>query len=265
MLTQFDLMKALSRRLRFLLASLLLGVCGVLALPAFGQLPGPGTPAGLNLQLMRLFGSVTGFTARASIRVLDSAQQEVFSAPMDFTVLDNKIRLDMEITDIKYKDLPTALAGSLKQLGFSKIVSVVRPDKLASYVMYPEQQIYLSMPLSKEDADSAMKPVKTEKTALGKDTLDGKAYDKSKVLLRQEGGKTLEATVWTAPEMKDFPMQVLSVDGGNTSIIHFKDVRFVKPEATRFDLPSGFVGYNTYQEFLGGLMRKMMGGGGDAN
>jgi len=246
-------------------AACLIAAGGFLSLPAFGQLPGAGTPAGLNLQLMRLFGSVTGFTARASIRVTDAAQQEVFSAPVGFTVLDNKIRLDLEITDIKYKDLPTALAGSLKQLGFSKIVSVVRPDKQASYIIYPEQQLYLTMPLTKEDADSALKPVKTEKTALGMDTLDGKPCAKSKVLLKQDGGKTLEATVWTTPELKDFPVQVLSVDGGNTSIIRFKDVHFVKPEAARFELPPGYTGYSSYQELLGGLMKKIMGGGGDAN
>jgi len=258
-------MKAFLSGFRLLMACLVLAACGWLSQPAFGQLPGPGTPAGLNLQLMRLFGSVTGFTARASIRVLDSAQQEVFSAPMDFTVLDNKIRLDLEITDIKYKDLPTALAGSLKQLGFSKIVSVVRPDKLASYIIYPEQKIYLTMPLSKEDADAAQKPVKLEKTPIGKDTLHGRICDKTNVILKQEGGKSIEAMVWTTPEMKDFPVQVQSVDGGNTSIIHFKDIRLLKPEATRFELPAGFTGYSSYQEFLGGLMRKMMGGGEDGN
>ena len=214
---------------------------------------------------MQLFGSVTGFTARASIRVVDAAQTEVFSAPMDFSVLDKKIRLELEITDIKYKDLPTALAGSLKQLGFSKIVSVVRPDKQSSYIIYPEQHIYLTMPLSKEDAEAARQPAKIEKTALGKETLDGKACDKSKVAHQTARRATLEATVWTTPETKDFPLQVQSVDGGNTSIIHFKDVRFVTPESARFDLPAGFTGYNTYQEFLGGLMRKMMGGGGNSN
>jgi len=248
---------------RFAVASLLLAACGFFASPAFGQLPGPGTPAGLNLQLLRLFGSVTAFTARANIRVVDAAQKEVFSAPMDFSVLDNKIRIEMELTDIKYKDLPAALASSLKQLGLSKVVSLVRPDKQASYVIYPEQKLYLNMPLAKGDAEAAQKPAKIEKTAIGPDTLEGKACEKSKVVLKQEGGRTLEAFVWTTPETKEFPVQVESTDGGNTSTIHFKDVRFEKPDAARFDVPTAFTSYKSYPEFMGGLMAKMLGGGGD--
>ena len=56
-----------------------------------------------------------------------------------------------------------------------RIISVFRPDKKITYILYPGVQSYQSLPLAKGEAEALEKGLTLEKIALGKDTLDGHA------------------------------------------------------------------------------------------
>jgi hypothetical protein len=234
------------------LAGILLGGLSVQA-----QLPG-GPPAGMSAALTKLFGDVKAFTAKAEVQVLDDAQKEKVSLPMDFALLDNKVRVEMDLTQMKNKDMPPGAADSLKQMGMAQIVSVIRPDKKAIYVIYPDQKTVLNMPMSPEDAAAAEKTPKLEKTSVGKETVDGHECVKNKVVITDDKGKNFEATTWNATDLKDFPVQIQTQESQNTSIVRFRKVQFTQPEAKEFELPTGYAQFSDPQEMMQGIMKKMM-------
>ena len=138
------------------------------------------------------------------------------------------------------KDLPASTLPSLKQAGMDRIISVFRPDKKTTYVMYPGVQSYLSIPLAKGEAEASEKGLKLEKTPLGKETIDGHACVKNKVVVKDDKGPVFEAVTWNAADLKDFPLQIEMKEKQNTVRMHFTQVQFVKPDAKQFDLPANY-------------------------
>ncbi len=237
--------------------TLVLSTILLTALTVRAQMPG-GPPTGMSAALTKLFGDIKAFTAKAEVQVLDDAQKEKVSLPMDFAMLDNNVRVEMDLTQMKNKDMPPGAADSLKQMGMSQIVSLIRPDKKAIYVIYPGQKSVLNMPMSPEDAAAAQKTPSLQKTALGKETVAGHACVKNKVVITDDKGKTLEATTWNAADLKDFPVQIQTKESQNTSIVRFTDVQFTKPDASQFEVPAGYTQFNDPQEMMQGVMKKMM-------
>jgi hypothetical protein len=225
---------------------------------AQAQMPGAGAPAGMSAALIKLFGDVKAFTAKAEIQVLDASQKERATMPMDFALLDKMIRVQLDLTQMKSSDMPAGAAEQLKSMGMAQVVSIVRPDKKVAYVIYPEQKMMMTMPLPKSDTDAAEKDTKLQKTALGKETVDGHSCVKNKVLMTDEKGTNVEAITWNASDLKDFPVQIQTQEKENTSIIRFKQVQFTKPDAKQFEVPAGYTQYSSPQEMMQGMMKKMM-------
>src|SRR5436190_15951789 len=100
----------------FALASVLV-VCS----SSHAQMPGTGSPAGVSAALIRLFGETNSFTAKADVRVLVTAPQlpdkEVMSMPMDFVILENKMRIEADMMQMKSSVMPQGAATELQQRG----------------------------------------------------------------------------------------------------------------------------------------------------
>ena len=230
---------------------------------AYAQVPGPGGPAGMSAAITKLFGDVKAFSAKAEVQVLDNSQQEVVSMPMDFARLDKSIRVEMDLTQMKNKQMPPGVADSLKQMGMARVISIISPAKKSAFVVYPDQKSLLVMPLPKEDTDNSKTP-KLEKTPLGKETIDGHACVKNKVVITDEKGEKVDATTWNASDLKDFPIQIQTKETENTSIVKFKQVQFTALDAAQFEPPAGYTQYNSQQELMQGIMKKVMQNQGGA-
>jgi hypothetical protein len=230
-------------------------------LAGFAQM-GPSSPPGVSAALTKLFGTTTAFTAKCDVRVLDKSQKEKMSLPMDFAALDGKFRAEIDMTRMKGQELGAETAAQMKQMGMDRIVSVMRPDKKALYLIYPGLQSYVNMPMPKEDAEALEKEPKIEKTVLGKETLDGHACEKTKVIITDANGRQSEALIWTAKDLKDFPIQIQTTEKNDTVILRYKNVQFTKPDAKQFEPPAGYTAYNDMQSFMTGMMQKMMSGAG---
>lgn len=228
------------------------------ALGAAAQMPGAGGPAGMSAAMAKLFGDIKAFSAKADVQVLDASQKERAAMPIDFAFLDGKIRVDIDLTRAKSADMPANAAAQLKQMGMANVVSIVRPDKKQIYIMYPDQKALMTMPLSEADLETGSK---LDKTELGKETIDGHSCVKNKVILDDGKGQKVEAITWEAADLKNFPIRIQTKERENTSTVNFKDVQFAKPEATRFEAPTGFTQYNSPQELMQGMMSKMMQSG----
>lgn len=226
---------------------------------AHAQLPGAGGAGAMNAALLKLFGDIKAFSAKADVQVLDASNKEVASMPMNFAFLDGKIRVEIDMSQAKSASMPPGAAEQLKQMGMAQVVSIVRPDKQQIYVMYPDQKSMMTMPLAAEEAG---KDTKLDKTELGKETIDGHACVKNKVVLDDGKGQKMEAITWDATDLKKFPIRIQTKEKENTSVVDFKNVQFTKPEASKFDPPTGYTAYNSPQELMQGMMTKVMQGQG---
>jgi len=207
---------------------------------AVAQVPSAGSPTGINAAFIKLFGPGAAFTAKADTRVFDKSQTEVVRLPMDFAALHGKVRLEINMEQMQGKNLPASTLASLKQAGMDRVISISRPDKQATYVVYPGIQSYLNIPLAKGEVEALEKGLKLEKTALGKETLDGHACVKNKVVIRNDKGSVLEAITWNAADLKDFPLQIQMNDKGNTVQMHFTQISFAEPDVKQFELPANY-------------------------
>jgi len=238
--------------------------CGLLSaillpgLDAYSQIPGAGGPAGMSAALTKLFGNNRAFSAKGEMQVTDHAHHEIAFWPMDFSLLNRKIRVEIDLTRTRNKDMPSGAAATLKQIGMSQVVSIIRPDKGLVYVIYPDQRVMLNLPLAKEDSEGTEKPPQVSKTELGKETIDGHPCVKNKVVITDASGQKAEATTWDATDLNDLPVQIETVEKDNTSLMRFKQIQFTTPPAGLFDPPSGYTQYQDSEELKVGVMKKML-------
>jgi hypothetical protein len=213
----------------------------------FAQMPG----GGVNFALNKLFGSASNFTAVADVAVFDKAQKEYMRAPMNFAVLNGKVRVDIDLGQVKSKELPASTIVGMKKVGLDRIASVVRPDKQTMYIIYPLVKSYVNMPMSKEDIEASGHTLKMEKVAMGKETVASHPSTKNRVTIKDsKGGVALDALTWNASDLKDFPVQIQMKENGNTTVMRFSQIKFVPPDAKLFEAPAGFKLYDDPQTLM---------------
>jgi hypothetical protein len=224
------------------------------SLTALGQM----ADAGVNSAMIKLFGDNASFTAQADVRVMNSNHVAWLQMPSVFACTDTKFRVDVDMKLIKSTQVQPSTINTFKQLGMDRVTSVIRPDKKATYIIYPGAQSYASMPLSNEDAQVARQSV--EKKPLGRETVDGHACVKNLSTVRNSKGAVLiQATTWNAADLKDFPIQIETKENGNTTVMHFQNVNLAKPDAKLFDVPAGFKQYSNPQDLLTAALKKAAG------
>jgi hypothetical protein len=228
-------MDSMNMRFYRVLALVLLAQSATLA-----QMPSAGSPTDLNAAFFKLFGSVSAFTAKVDTQVLDKSQKEWIRMPMTLAALDNKVRLEVNLAEVKSKDVPESAVANLKQMGMDRVVSIIRPDKKTRLILYPAAQGYVSMPLAAAEVEAWEKGLQMEKTPVGKETVDGHACVKHRVVVKNAQGPALEATTWNAADLRDFPVQIETKEKENTVLMRFSQIQLGKPAAKQFELPAGY-------------------------
>lgn len=226
---------ALKARLPVAILVVLLSVNTVIA-----RAPATGTPTSINTAFVKLFGAVGAFTAKVDTQVFDAYQQQQVRLVMDFAVSEGKVRMEISLAQMQSKDLPPSKVTELKESGMERIISLFRPDKKVTYIVYPGTQSYLSMPMAKEDIDAFEKGLKLEKSPLGKETLDGHDCVKNKAVVSDTKGPVLEAVTWNAADLKDFPLQIEMKEKGKTVRMHYTQLRLTKPDPKEFEVPPAY-------------------------
>jgi hypothetical protein len=217
--------------------------------------------SGVNTAFLKLFGPHTNFSATADAQVLDKNGKDWVRTPLRLAALDQKIVVDLDMAKVVSRDLPDITRDSLKQSGMNQIVNIVRPDRRATYLIYPGAESYVGVPFSAQDREGLEKGYKIESTAAGKELLDGKERSKNKVIVRGASGNTvLEAITWNAPEYKGFPVQIQANQDNMTLVLRLRDIRLQKPDPAQFELPAGFTEYKDMQQMMFSIMVKIASG-----
>jgi hypothetical protein len=247
-------MKKLFRQLR------LTTLCMALALPlaAGAQLGQPNIP-GMNAAMTKLFGNHTAFTATTTAKLLDDKQAEIMTMPMSYAVLDGKLRSEVDMTQLKSKEMPPEAAASLRQMGMDRMVSIVRPDKQVVIVVYPSLNAYAETPMDKGTAGKSAQDLKVESTKMGNETVDGHPCEKNKVIISTGGNDRQEAIVWNATDMKNFPVKMQMSQPNGTMIMTYSNIKFDKPDAKLFEPPAVFEKYDSVEKLMQTAVMKAIG------
>jgi hypothetical protein len=238
-------------------ASLLLFANLAGSIQAQSPLPMADQTAIFQATLAKLFGEATAFTAQAEMAAADQAKTEILRMTLDFALLDGKMWMDLDLGRIKSDKIPPGAIASLQKMGMDRMLNVVRPDKQVTLLIYPRLASYVEAPLTKEDASAYSKTTKIDKTAIGKETIDGHPCVKSKIIVAEENGKKHEGIVWTANDLKNFPVRMDFMEPDTTISMRFKNIQFVRPDSSRFDPPADFKKHSDVQQLMQSVMEKM--------
>jgi len=206
-----------------------------------------GSPPGWNAAMTRLFGDIRAFSATAELRVLDKAGKESITVPMNFALLDRKVRMDFEMTRMKGPQVSPEQIAGLKQMAMDRLACVILPDRKLMEISFPGLAAYVEMPLPEEEAAALDQSFKMDKTPLGKETIEGHPCVKNRVRMTDERGQSMEFIVWSAADLKDFPVQAQLSDGAAQVVIRYRNVQFARPDTKQFDTPAG---YTRHQDFI---------------
>jgi len=222
-----------------------------------GQMPGGSQ---FDSATAKLFGENTAFSA-ASETQMKSKSGDLMIMPGKMSFDAGKTRLEMNMADIKGGQMPANAAAQMKSMGMDQMVMIARPDKKASYLVYPGLQSYAELPLKEAQAAMTNENFKIVTTELGKETVDGHPCVKNKVVVTDDKGTAHESTVWNATDLKNFPIKIVHTEAGNEVTMAFKDITLGKPAANLFEAPAGYTHYDNLQTMMQKEMMKKMGGG----
>ena len=187
--------------------------------PALGE-------RGMNAAMLKLFGGNTAFTAHAEFVVYDKQRKETDRMPANYAFLDGNVRMDIDMSQVKSAEVPSPYLDALKQMSMDQTVVITRPDRKVTYSIYPRAKAYAEIPMPKEETAVLDTNWKLEKSPLGKETIDGHSCQKDKVTFTGDKGQKAEATVWSAADLKDFPVQIqMAADADTTVLVKFRDLK----------------------------------------
>jgi hypothetical protein len=221
-----------------------------------GEMPAMGGPSGMDAAMIQFFGDIKEFSASADITVTTGNQTAVM--PTKFALLDKQIRMEINLGQAKGQQLPADVVAQIKQIGLDEIVVLAAPAKQSILMIYPRLKSYAEMKIPPEKAAAAAEDAKVTKTELGKEKVGGQDCVKNKVVVTDKNGKQHEATVWNAPALKGFPVQIKMKEQEADVAVLFQDVKLAKPEAKLFDTPADYTRYNTIQELMMAAAMKML-------
>jgi hypothetical protein len=221
-----------------------------------------GGPPGWNAAMTKLFGDVKAFSAKAEMRALDKSGQPSIQMPMNFALLDNKVRMDIDMTLLRGPKAPPDQVALLKQMAMDRVACIVALDKRAMQVIFPSLAAYVETPLPEDEAAVLDKGLKLHKTPLGKETIDGHPCVMNRVVMSDVRGQVAEAVVWNATDLKDFPVQMQMNEKETTVIMRYNEIHLGKPDAKQFDAPAGYTKHADMQQLMIAIAQKQNPKGG---
>lgn len=234
----------------------LMAVLLTLAWPAWAQFDGPGS-TGVSASLIRLFGTNNAFTAQAEVQVLNKDGKERIGTPMTFTLAGSKIRVEVDMTRMRNREQPDAVA-QVKPLGLDNVVSIIQPEQRTTLVAFPKLRAFVKLDLPANEAAAFVQRAKIERTTLKKEKMEGHPCVKQRVIITDDSGKKSEATVWTATDLRDFPVCVATAENEGTVVIRFRQIQFTRAEPAKFEAPAGYAQFADIQALMAGPVVQFM-------
>ena len=165
-----------------------------------------GPNSGMNPAMLKMFGDVKGFSAKADLRVLQTGQKEIMSGTVGFDFLDGQTRMEMDLTKMKSAQIPPEVIAQLKQMGMDINIVLNLPDKKVTLLVYPslaiawkatdQKDLPIQVEISEQQGTTAIMRYKDIKLAKPDAKLfdapaDYKKYTNQQEMMQTEGLKRL--------------------------------------------------------------------------
>jgi hypothetical protein len=208
--------------------------------------------------LAKILGKNAAFSANAQTTIQE-AKGKSMQMEFAYAMLDGKVRTEMDMTKMHGPEMPPDAMGQMKQMGMDRTVHIYLPEQKIAYMIYPGMKAYTEINSSQMAHSTAGTESKIEKSELGKETIDGHACVKSKVVVTDENGQKHESLIWQATDLKDFPIQTqMTTADGSVITTNFKDINQSKPSADMFQPPRDYQRYGSMQELMMSSMASRM-------
>ena len=214
--------------------------------------------------MAKLFGDNSSFSANLEMQTGGGGGAEAMTFPGKISFDQGKSRFEMDLTQMKGGSLPPQAAAQMKSMGMDKMLIIARPDKKVAYQVYPGMQAYIETPLSEQESSVSPSDYKMELTELGKETVDGHPCIKNKAVVTDKEGAKHESTIWSASDLKKFPIKIENMENNVKVTMLFHDVSLSKPAADVFDPPANVTKYDSMQAMMQQVMMKRFGGNASA-
>jgi len=229
---------------------------------AQAQIGGMGRKPQISAVTTKLFGPDAAFSATVEMEVTPTGAAPQVSFPAKFAIDHGKVRLDIDVTEMKGAGIPAEALPQLKAMGMDKTVVISRPDRNVIYTIFPSLKGYMENPGS-EEKDPDLKLVAKD---AGKETVAGHACTKQTMVVTDKQGKTHEAVVWRSAEVKNLPVKIEQTEtaaSGTTKVtMTFKNHNAAKPAAALFEPPADGTKYSDPMAMMQGAMQRQSAGGG---
>lgn len=216
----------------------------------------PGMPPALSGPLAEIFADHESYSAELMVEIEPEPLADPMRLPGKVFFLEGKTRFEQDLTRATGLPLPEEAKAQLKKMGMAEMAVISDTETETSYLIYPQLKSYVEMPVPDEAIGEPEREFKVEKTEIGKETVNGHATMKTEVSITPEGQEPLEATVWYATDLKNFPVQIQTVQKGHRLTMQFREVDLGKPDADLFEPPSDFKRYENVMELMQETMMK---------
>jgi len=228
--------------------------------PAFAQPGGHGGPS-FDHGMDKLFGANQTFSCTMEMQMSGrTGDNMTMTGKMSFDT--GKSRFEMNMSDMRGASLPPSAMEQMKAMGMDVVISISRPDKKLAYIIYPNLKSYAEQAATDSASGTGADEPKIETTEDGKETVDGHDCVKNKVTITDKDGTKHQFEVWDATDLKNFPVKISILGEAQPVTMSFKDLSFSKPDASKFEPPTGLTKYDSVQTMMQTEMMKHMGGAG---
>jgi len=229
---------------------------GLTAPPALlAQAPAP-EQAGVNGALLKLFAPTTAFSAQAEVRMLDGTGKESLSLTMGFAVIEGRVRVELDMSQVRSTEIRPAHLAEFKQMGLDRVITVVRPDKRSALIIYPALKAYAEVPMAPETVTEWTTDYQVQKIRLGREKVDGHPCERNRVTVTGKGSAPQTATVWNATDLAQFPVRIEIHQPEATIMLHYTAISRARPAAKDFEPPPGMVRHESVERLLGSKFGK---------
>jgi hypothetical protein len=224
------------------------------------QTPG-GTVPRMDASMMKLFGNHQAFSATVEIQ-MPNAQKSGMAMSGRMSLYSGRSRFELNFAEMKNSGMSAEEIAQMKAMGMDRMVSIVQTERKMMLIVYPSLESYVEMPMP---AGTSPEDCKAEITKTGTENMDGHSCVKNKVVVTTSDGKKVEATVWNATDLEDFPVRVETTDSGAKIVMLFKNVSFSAPDESFFEAPAGYRRYTNIQAMMQTEIMKRMQAAGAAD
>jgi hypothetical protein len=226
--------------------------CGSVTAQDFSSLA-PVLPQ-ISTIIKKISGAPPSFSANATVELTEAGStNSMIVMPSKFTFADNKMRWDLDAGQMSGSIMSPEASLALRNAKLDQICFIERLDKKAEYVVFPGAQAYLNVPIPESELSNTLEKaenIKLKTEVLGKETLDGYDCTKSRITVPAEANLHEEAIVWSASELKNYPIKLEIDTRAGRVAFHFRDVKFDAPPAGVFEVATNFACRASSQEIM---------------